>query len=350
MSSALQLSSNGGMRQLQLALLHCAAEASATDTRSFELAPEAGIVETLIPKLCSSAAAAIGIFEQILSHYDAPAHTAGAASSGVFNAVFEDMVENVVSDQHQRVADVAFMARWEIERKRSLLTAAATRKRGWALLSECCSTRRRVLKATSGVERVLSEVEGQASVFDDLYRTERQIAVETRAAYYVFVSDLAKAERDLGDRDVARVIRLAGTGIAQLIGRDIYDDLRIEDRMEMRRLQVRLFAWLRQGTDAREAHRLMGDIRAFASLIMQVNGRPALIEHDRHTLTKLAAALRMPGTDKVAFYRILKSIRGRDEHLDRLINGYADLQERWWGPQVSRVLASLSEPTANGGS
>lgn len=335
------------MRQTQLALLQCAAEANATNTRSFELQPESDIVKMLIPRLCSMADTAIDIFEQVLGQYDCPGQGTTAANSGVFNAVFEDMVEDPVSDQHQRVADVAFMARWELERKRGLLTAAATRKHGWALLSECCSTRRRVLKATSGVERVLSDVEGQASVFDDLYRTERQIAVETRAAYYVFVSDLAKAERDAGDRDVARVIRLAGTGIARIIGRDIYDDLRIEDRMEIRSLQDRLFAWLREGTDDRGAQRLMGDIRAFASLIMQVNRRPALIEHDRHVLNKLAAALRMPGTDKCAFYPVLKTLRGRDEQIDRLIDGYADLQLRWWGPHVSRVVAQLSESSTS---
>ena len=240
---------------------------------------------------------AIDIFEQVLGHYDCPRQITTAADSGVFNAVFEDMVEGA-SDQHQRVADVAFMARWEIERKRSMLTAAVTRKRGWALLSECCSTRRRVLKATSGVERVLSDVEGQASVFDDLYRTERQIAVETRAAYYVFVSDLTKTERDSGDRDVARVIRLAGTGSARLIGRDIYDDLRIEDRMELAAaLRVVSSLLYLQGTNAKDPIRAVLDecctrIRAMALIHEQLYVSGTLSEIEMHDfLTKLCEDL-----------------------------------------------------------
>ena len=329
---------------MQLALYRCAADASAIDTRIYEVERHDQIVIVLLPVLCNIAEQAIDVLGDILNYYDKPEDVQGAADSGMFNALFEDMVgERAGAAAKLRIADVSFIARWELERKRASLISMAERKSGWALLSECCSMRRRLLKATSGVERVLSEAEGQPSKFGDLYRTERQIAIDARAAYYRFVTELAKAKDEHGYANIGRFVRLGGTGLARLFGRRCYQDLRVEDRREIRRLQERVFDWLRGGQDRREGERLMTDLSAFGSLIMQINRRPVLIEHDREVLRRLESVLGLADTDKHAFEPLLRTIRGRDPGLDQLIDAGVDLHPRWWQAHVTRMLGTLSQ-------
>ena len=67
-----------------------------------------------------------------------------------------------------------------------------------------------------------------------------------------------------------------------------------------------------------------------------------LCEHDRAVLELLLCALEMPGSDQVAVYRLLETIRGRDQEIDDLIEGQVDLLPSLWLEPTRRVLAGLA--------
>ncbi|MFV8749449.1 hypothetical protein ACNOYE_02730 [Nannocystaceae bacterium ST9] len=324
--------------------LRDAAEAARTiDTRSYELASHARVRAELAPVVRTVMNDAIAVLGDVLARFDQPQVIDAAEDSGVFNCVLDDLVTDTSpSNPYQRVADISFMARWELERKRGAITEAERGDDEWRLIAECCSARRRVIKAASGVERVLSEVEALPSLFTSLFQTERQRAVETRAAYYNFVVG-TRAAMHWQERDLQRCLRLIGTGIALLVGRPIYEDLRIEDRRALRSLQMRLVGWLRGDRDPLAGQRLVSECSAFASLLMDVNRRPVLIEHDRELLERLLAAVMQPATNKSAFYQVLISLRGRDATLDHLIEHQADLRPELWVESARATLASLRE-------
>lgn len=335
---------------LQDALHRAAHSAQRVDTRAYELVPRQALCDGLVPAIVAAMDEAMDGLERVLARYDVAIvqeGVQGPESSGIFDARFEAIVEPEPARvpappaPAQRVADASFMARWELHRKRGAVLRASQRDDARGILAECCSARRRVLKATSGVERVLSQVEGRPSVFEGLYRTERQLAVDTRAAYLAFVSRLRS--EDLARMEVERGIRLAGTGVAKLVGRDVYQELRVEDRLEIRKLQRRLVEWLLGPHDEQAGRRLLGDVSAFASLLMEVNRRPALVEHDRERLERLRAALHGRPEDEAELRRELAALRGRDPDLDDLIELRIELRPELWGATVSRVLDRLSQ-------
>ena len=343
MMSSLRTASGYAVRELQDALFHAAETARTVDTRPYELQPRAQLCQELVPRIHSVMDEALDVLGCLLERYDTPPQAQAADTSGVFDTYFDEAVEPSVppAEPQQRIADVSFMARWELDRKRSAIAVAQHTDDYWRLLSECCSARRRVVKATSGVEQVLSQVEGCPSVFESLYRSERRRAIETRAAYHSLLSGLKRLE-DASER-IERDVRLVGTGIACLVGRDVYLELRVKDRLELRRLQRKIFDWLLGPRDPQQGRRLIGDVKAFAELLMEVNHRPVLVEHDREVLQRLQAALRQPATDALAFFELLVSIRGRDTELDDLIDARAELRTELWDHVVERVLQELSE-------
>lgn len=350
MLAALSIVGGREVEELQDELLQVARSAQKLDTRPFELVPFPRLCDELLPAVTTTMDSAIEVLERVLSRYDAPTAVEGPESSGMFDACFEALVEPAPAPSPpsvgQRVADASFMARWELHRKRGAVQRAAERDDARGLLSECCSGRRRVLKATSGVERLLSQVERRPSVFEGLYRTERKLAVDTRAAYFTFVSRLPAEVLEgaaLEGRPLERCVRLAGTDIAKLMGRDVYQDLRVEDRLEIRALQRRLLAWLLGPRDEQDGRRVLSDLSAFASLLMEVNRRPVLVEHDRELLERLQAALHGGAMDEAALRGELPMLRGRDPELDDLIALRAELRPELWDATVSRVLAALAQ-------
>jgi hypothetical protein len=329
---------------LQRSLHDLAEAAQAIDTRTFEVAAPPRVRAEMVPSLQRALEVAIGTLGEVLEHYDTPPSDdslGDAGDSGVFHMTLDDIVEDQPTNPRQRVADLAFMARWELVRKREAILAALAQDDGWRLIEECCSTRRRIIKAASGVERVIAELEVQPSLFANLYLNEQQRAVQTRTAYHVFLVGVRAASSQWAQRDLHRCMRLIGTGIAQLIGRPIYEELRIEDRRMIRAVQARLVDWLRGQHDELEGRRLVSEIESAAELLMGVNRRPALIEHDCELLEKLIAAVQQPATHKASFYVRLMALRGRDPALDRHIERHCDLVPEHWLGLATSLLEQL---------
>ncbi len=330
--------------EIQRSLQRLAEAAWAIETNRFEVPPWARIRAELIPTLRAVMSDAIALLGDVLIRYETFVGVEGANSSGVFNCVFDDLVDDNTcpTNPHQRIADAAFMARWEIERKQATITEAM-RGDDARLLAECCSARRRVIKAASGVERVLSEVEGVASVLQSLFQTERQHAIETRLQYHAFADGVRRAVARWQGVDLERCLRSIGTIMAKLLGRPICEELRIEDRRSLRSLQVRLVDWLCKPHDSLEGRRLVSEVLAFTGLLMEVNQRAVLIEHDCKVLDKLIAAMAQPGTQQDVFFQLLSTLLGRDPDLDDLIVSHTELRPELWQEVAHRTLARLRQ-------
>ncbi len=347
---ALEFHPNGPIHDTQWSLFTVAEAARRLDTRSYELDARAKLRHELVVAVCRVIDGAVAVLERVIERFDGPQPVSEAqapADTGVFHLLIDELVEDAGPNPGQRVADVAFMACWELRRKRERVREA---EHGgdddWRLIAACCSARRRVPKALAGVEQILAELDAVPSLFAELYRTERQLAVESRAAYYAFVRGLRALERDPRYEGVDRCLRLVGTGIAQLIGREIYEDLRVEDRQALRELQVRLFAWLRGPRDERAGWQLLSEVFAFGSLLMQINRRPPLVEHDRAVLERLRERLREPVGEDLELRERLPTLRGRDPELDALIEARAAFVPALWREPVARALVSLGERAA----
>lgn len=327
------------MGKLQWNLHAALTRAQRIDTRGFECEDADRLRAVHVPEVRASLEDAIVVLGAVLDHYERVSEAPQSEESGVFHCMFEDAVETPAeTDPHQRVADVAFMARWELIRKLDGLTSVAQLEQ-WELISACASALRRVVKAVSGVERVLAEVERRPSLFVALYQTQRQLAVSIRGAYTRLIRQLRDIESRREVLGISRCLRLVGTAIASLVGLDIYESLRIEDRRTLRSVQRRLIDWLRSDRDTLAGERLLGDACALGSLLLEVNRRPELIEHDIERLCELHRELAQPQLDKIETYERLIELRGRDQELDELLDAYAELEQ--WRQPIARVLAQL---------
>jgi hypothetical protein len=113
------------------------------------------------------------------------------------------------------------------------------------------------------------------------------------------------------------------------MGRDVYVHLRISDRVQIRSLQERLIAWfLTPAQDLPAGVRLWQDISGFARLLLDVNKRQELVEHDRQARKEIHLRLAGGGEITLEARRFLDSLFGMDEELDIQLLGDLPLDAR----------------------
>jgi hypothetical protein len=241
---------------------------------------------------------------------------------GVETGKFYLKIDGLMSAESgaRRIVELAFMAQWELERKALELRAMAAKDTdAWEAIARYGSARRRVLKSTIAVETALSEQEGLASGLKDLHLTELHRSLETRRAYAIFRREIRR--RPANEHDgIKQALRTAGIATARLIGRDVYEDLRVTDRMRLRELQTKVLEWLRgeDGFDCDAGMELWQDLSAFADLLLQVNHRAELREHDGALLERVYAGLfsSSPSGSVPDAMRLTRTLLGRDAELD----------------------------------
>ena len=339
---------------LQQLLRSVADRARAVSTRDFEGQPRLVLERDLFPALSSVLSEAIDALGSVLRHYERMNEPSAQEFDEVETAKFYLRIDGLMSAESgaRRIVELAFMAQWELERKALELRAmAANDTDAWEAIARYGSARRRVLKSTIAVETALSEQEGLASGLKDLYLTELHRSLETRRAYAIFRRELRR--RPANDLDgIKQALRTAGIATARLIGRDVYEDLRVTDRMRLRELQTKVLVWLRgeDGFDCDAGKKLWQDVSTYADLLLQVNHRAELREHDGALLEKIYAGLfsspphpeSVPGATRLD----LETLLGRDAELDELIENPASRAMEEWKPTLQRIIQAL---TVSGG-
>lgn len=316
--------------------LHSAAHrAHAIDLRPFEegTAPEAAGI--LVPATLAVVDDALGICRALLASHPEPDDDLGSWSDepSTDTGVFLRQVD-ALSRSGPSVGDLAFMGVTALRPKRAALERLTSSMEVWTIVSECGSSRRRVLKALTALEGGLAIEEGRPTALT--FASELGRSLETRRQYSRLRHSILQEEVSPGR--ARPVLRRVGTAIAILIGQDIYPDLRVADRRQLRQLQGRIISWLRAGDEApdvaRSAERLYGDLLMFAQLLAQVRLRMELVEHDRAVLSRL------PAETAETHVASLRSLRGLDDELDGLLQRGL-LEREDWLPVVQRIRASL---------
>lgn len=337
--------------RLQLHLRDLALTARGIDLRGFEGRDSAAALRELVPAAQSALAGGIDVLGYVLDRYDPtePYRGLGADSLGFYREV--DRLLEGGQSAAQRLGDLAFMARWELRRKHEQVAAIHESRELWMILTACGSARRQVVKSATAVERALSEAEGLPPSLEGLYVSELDLSREVRRAYGRFRRGVVRGGEPPPERVVSR-LRTAAVGIAQLVGRDCYESLRVVDRVQLRAVQARLIEQLRH-PDAggpRASLRLWQDVAAFAELLGGVNNRAELREHDL-ALAERALATMPPEQDDGAaldgaLLEALRGLAGRSDEIDELIERRAAATAAEWRAPLRRIVDTLT-PTAS---
>jgi hypothetical protein len=158
----------------------------------------------------------------------------------------------------------------------------------------------------ASVEPAYASSFGLAARLDSRVLLDR--AVNVRRAYAAFRRAVSEAS-DLGGVVAA---------IEELRRSPVHRDLRPSDHDELERLFLRLG---RAATGTRDADEGLADARAFAEMLVGVNARQELIEHDLRVLPVVIAHLEMLVTDGRAVLRgHLEKVRGMDDAVEALLS------------------------------
>jgi hypothetical protein len=344
-------------------LLACVARAREIDVRVVERKSGVEAHAALVPGVSSLLATSVAVCQKLLLHYDDRDATGDANVDDAFgewseergSGVFYLSVDAALNDAGRRVADIAFIGVTELRLKLARVSALTPDRDGWDIVAECGSGIRRTKKSLTALERVMSEAEGWEPKLS--FESELAVSLEVRRQYSRLRGAIARHEAVTED-NLHRSLRRVGTAIAMLIGREIYPDLRIDDRRQIRELQARILDWLRDDAvdeeKVRAGMRLWQDLSGFASLIEQVNRRQELSSHDAGVIDRVASALAAQSSgvaDAVVERPVaveLRALRGLDDEADALLDRDELSVATWW-PVIERLSRRFKEiPPATG--
>jgi hypothetical protein len=243
------------------------------------------------------------------------------------------------------IGDLAFVAIAELRQHQHRLQGHRATQDAQDIISDCGSALRAIRKSLYALEPLLCEVEQTPQLLPPRLGTSLQVRRQYHKLWS-FAATIAPVDAST----VRAALRGAGTRIAILVGSQVHQLLREDDRFRLRELQCRILEWLRDGDEteptgesAVAAVRLWQDFALFVEMLRQVNLREELIEHDREVLRDAVAALRSGGEAVVnAVVAALAAIHGVDDALDELLKR---------GPsapvllrELTRVRAQLKDP------
>jgi len=336
--------------QLHHRLVALVEEAQDIDVRRHEAGTAEAAMEHLLPRVQKVLVDSLELAQTVLATYEPeeeedPLASLDAAFSPTdepheaSNAFYKGIDELVEDGSAERVSDIAFLAITELRQKQHALSRLRPTLDGWEIVAECGSALRRIAKSFTALELVLCDAEGLTKKL--AFASELATSLEIRRQYSLLRRAIQGPEPT--EATIRTRLRAVGTRIAMLVGRGIYTDLRVHDRMQLRKLQHRILDWLRDGGDGDdswvEGRRLWQDLDGFAGLLQHVNRRQELVEHDAQRVSELLAVFRR--NDEGAFLDALaehgRALEGLHDELD------AQLTKRTPDPSaVGAVLRQLA--------
>ena len=223
----------------------------------------------------------------------------------------------------REVSSLAFVARGQLMERQEALQSAVEQRKVWAVASHADAGLRQMGKALIAIESAICEYEG-LEVRDRRW-VDLEDSLETRRLYSQFRRAVLRGGEPESDELAAR-LRGSARRIAILRDLEIYPFLRIDDRLTIRRLQKRIAGWLGgEGDSSEEAGlRLWQDLASFARLLVKVNDREELREHDRQVVTTVCRMLFSTDwpAERLSDSQLkeLERLEGHDDELDQLIS------------------------------
>jgi hypothetical protein len=317
--------------ELSATLRQAARAAREVDLRACENSAAGQVIERLVPQIQLALESGVAALGQVLDHYE----TGDAAPP--------------------EVADLSFVARMELLSHQQQLVALHAQTDPAQIVSECGSSRRSLMRGIFAVDRALCAQEGLAFDAADLGAFELGQSLRVRADYARFRRDLLS----LGQPEltgVSQYLERATNRLGALIHGSSFDDFRLDDRLMMHRLHARLSAWLdgSDGRDTKSGLRMWQDLAGFVSLLVQVNHRTELVEHDRAVVADAHRELfegKVRTSVPAGLVKRLETLYGRDDTVDGILDsGMGQFAVEWQEP-LERLKASLglAEDPAEGG-
>ncbi len=244
------------------------------------------------------------------------------------------------------LTDLAFFARTELKGCLEILVRTARRREAdlETVATNCEAGTRRLRKALISVESAIYEFEQLEAPPRKWFDVE--VSLQIRKLYWNLRRETVSREAEdnrLADRLRSVVYRLVA--FREL---SVYPFLRIDDRIQLRRLLKRILQWLNgRERSEQEGKRLWQDLVGFAGLLVQVSQRQELQDYDRSLLARAYRTLyrRVPPPPTVPEDLLddLETLLGLDRRLDRLIVARATEPQAWREPLI-RVQDSLNRP------
>jgi hypothetical protein len=337
-------------RNLQQAILRVVEHARTIDVGHYQWRERRSLQNELLPAIREVLSDAITVFTRVHKYYKPT--LINQVTRVVPDASGANPREDIgpaieAGDGTQRITDLSFMAQWELTREREGLGEIKSGKETWAVLAECGRACSRLITSAIAIENAMCTYEGLSSSLLHLYHSELNRSLRVRHAYARFRQSVAGSGPPTAE-NVCDQLRSAVIGIAQLLGTDIYRDLRASDRMRIESLQRRLIEWLDADSegDPLEGIRLWQDIKNISELLLEVNKRAELRDHDQAvaavTYGKLFGTDNVPDPVPQDIQFQLQSLFGSDEELDRLIADPGSYPAEDWKGPLERLLKNLS--------
>ncbi|MDH5760542.1 MAG: hypothetical protein OEZ65_13210 [Gemmatimonadota bacterium] len=334
---------------LQKGIVDTALEARSIDLRSYEESDASTIRVELVPRVLMNLDQGVMVLNAVLTHFEVREAQAAVAptqpQTGKSDWAFLREIDTMVQEAHspEAVKDIAFFSMGEMRRRRARIEKILGKDDIWLILSELDGGLRYVYKALTALEAAMCQLSGvtpRLGFFTELHR-----ALATRQVYGRFRQEVDSGGEPDPDGVYDRM-RSVAVGIAKLIGRDIYPDLRVTDRGEIRKLQRRALDWLKggRGADPEAGLRLWQDCSAFTGLLREVSRRQELFEHDTKALAgALERAENLAGTGVVTreFVESVQPLFGKDDELDRLLDEGAGTETARWLMVLQRLQSGF---------
>ncbi len=316
------------------------------------------INDDLVRQVRELMAQTVELMRELTDYYDAEsaAHGETGRSKTEEGDFLKDIGAQISSQLAAReVSGLAFVARGQLMEMRETLASALEQGQVWAVAAHADSSLRHAGKALIAAESAVREYEGFEA--KDRRWVNLEDSLETRRLYGQFRRAILRGGDPRTRQELAASLKSVATRIAILRGLEIYPFLRLDDRLTIRKLQKRIAAWL-GGDDSdgstEAGRRLWQDLVSFARLLMKINDREELREHDRQVVTLVYRLLFDPKRPvkrlSTGQLKELERLAGHDDELDRLINLASDhpvedlraplerlrdqLQRSFEGPQI----------------
>jgi len=321
-------------------LVELAGHSRSLNLRSFEESSGEVIVDQLVPQVRAVVTVTSDFLGRILEHYEARAD---------FDPNSADSPKP--PSDHQRITDVAFVARIELRFKQgSLRNVQAHGTSPMQIIGLCASALSRCYKGITAVENALCQHEGLVSRLSAVAGVNA--AIEVRKAYAKFRSAVLNGEPPNPETLRNRLLN-ASIAIGRLVGCEVYREMRYNDRAELGKLQQRISGWMNDKTAGVESGmRLWKDLVVFTELLEAVNGRSELVEHDRwvvdHVYTQLFDSSARPQKIPEELMGYLVKLYGRNDEIGKLIDLGAQARPVDWQAPLRRLRAELSLKTVTG--
>jgi hypothetical protein len=275
----------------------------AFDVRPWEGAPPERLETGLVRPVHGLAQQAMALLERIIARYESAEPVAAPGS-------------------REQLTDLCFMARMELRARAETLLRLGHAEDVLRVVDAAASVWRKVLATLVAAERALCSLAGLSSAMPHVHAQDVARSLAVRKAYASFRA----AIHALPTPDPANLqgtLRRVGVCFAQLVGRDIYEHLRVHDRVHFTAQQTKVLQCLRgeHGENTQACFRLFQDVVAFAGMLVLVNNRTELREHDA-ALVDTWLPLLASAPERVvpaAALAALKPLHGRDDELDRLL-------------------------------